>query len=67
MLFRSKAGLRRGDVVTEVNGTAIANADDLQSKVENTRVGDSLELKIRRGDRTQMMKIKTAELRDQTS
>ncbi|MFM7469909.1 MAG: HhoA/HhoB/HtrA family serine endopeptidase [Nodosilinea sp.] len=63
----AKAGLRRGDVVTEVNGTAIANADDLQSKVENTRVGDSLELKIRRGDRTQMMKIKTAELRDQTS
>lgn len=63
----AKAGLRRGDVVTEVNGAAIANADDLQSKVEDTRVGDSLELKIRRGDRTQMVKIKTAELGDQSS
>ncbi len=63
----AKAGLRRGDVVIEVNGAAIANADDLQLKVENTRVGDNLDLKIRRGDRTQLVKIKTAELQDQSS
>lgn len=61
----ARAGLRRGDVVVEVNGTPIASADDLQLKVENTRVGDTLELQVRRGDRSQMVRVKTAELKAQ--
>jgi S1-C subfamily serine protease len=51
----------------EVNGSPIASADDLQLKVENTQVGDTLQLQIRRGDRTQTVQVKTAELRPQAS
>jgi S1-C subfamily serine protease len=63
----ARAGLRRGDVVVEVNGSPIASADDLQLKVENTQVGDTLQLQIRRGDRTQTVQVKTAELKPQAS
>nr|WP_313898297.1 HhoA/HhoB/HtrA family serine endopeptidase [Nodosilinea sp. LEGE 07298] len=59
------AGLRRGDVIVQVNGTSIRSADGLQVKVENTPIGDALELKIQRGDRLQTVQVKTAELHEQ--
>ncbi len=59
------AGLRRGDVIVQVDGTPIRSADGLQIKVENTKIGDALELKIQRGDRPMSVRVKTAELRDQ--
>ena len=59
------AGLRRGDVILQVNGTPIRSADGLQIKVENTKIGDALELEIQRGDRPMTVRVKTAELREQ--
>ncbi|WP_410510633.1 HhoA/HhoB/HtrA family serine endopeptidase [Nodosilinea sp. E11] len=59
------AGLRRGDVILQVNGTSIRSADNLQVKVENTKIGDAIELKIQRGDRPLTLQVKTAELREQ--
>lgn len=61
----AKAGLRRGDVILEVDNVPVQSADALQLKVENTKIGDALQLKIQRGDRTQTIRVKTAELQDQ--
>ncbi len=59
------AGLRRGDVIVQVDDTPVRSADGLQIKVENTKIGDTLELKIQRGDRPMTVQVKTAELREQ--
>lgn len=59
------AGLRRGDVILEVGGSMVRTADQLQLKVENTRVGDTLQIKVQRGDRIQTLKVETAELQDE--
>jgi S1-C subfamily serine protease len=61
----AEAGLRRGDVITGVDGIPIRSADDLQLRVEDTHVGDTLQLDLRRGDRTQVVQVKTAELQEQ--
>jgi S1-C subfamily serine protease len=62
----ASAGLRRGDVIVEVDGLPIRSADGLQLKVENTKIGEALQLKVQRGDRTLTVRVKTAELQDQT-
>jgi S1-C subfamily serine protease len=59
------AGLRRGDVILEVDGTTVRTADQLQLKVENTKVGDTIQIKVQRGDRIQIVKVETAELQDE--
>lgn len=60
----AEAGLRRGDVILEVNGDPIRSADALQVKVENTPIGDTLTLKVQRGDRPITLGVKTAELQE---
>lgn len=57
-----EAGLRRGDVVLEIDGQAITSADILQRKVENSKIGQTLRLKVQRGDRTEQLRVTTAEL-----
>jgi S1-C subfamily serine protease len=59
------AGLRRGDVIVQIDDTPVRSADALQMKVENTKIGDTLQLKIQRGDRPLTVRVKTAELREQ--
>ncbi len=61
----AEAGLRRGDVILQVDDSSIRSADELQIKVENTKIGDTLELSIQRGDRPLNVQVKTAELREQ--
>jgi len=56
------AGLRWGDVIVEVEGQPVVNAGELQNIVENSRVGQQLKIKVRRGDQTQQLAIRTAEL-----
>lgn len=56
------AGLRRGDVVLEIDGEAIASADVLQRRVEESTVGQTLQLKVKRGDQLQQLQVTTAEL-----
>jgi S1-C subfamily serine protease len=48
-----------------VNGDAVRSADQLQLRVENTQVGDSLQVTIQRGDLTQVLTVQTAELQEQ--
>jgi S1-C subfamily serine protease len=59
----AKAGIRRGDVITQVDGKTITTAEQLQNIVENSRLGQPLKVQIQRGDQTQQLAVKTAELK----
>ncbi|MEA5619590.1 HhoA/HhoB/HtrA family serine endopeptidase [Cronbergia sp. UHCC 0137] len=58
------AGIRRGDVILQIDGQAIANAEQLQSVVEDSRLGQVLQVKVQRGNQTQLLSVRTAELQD---
>lgn len=57
-----KAGLRRGDVVTNIDGQAIATAEQLQQLVESSQIGQTLKLQVQRGNLSKQLSVKTAEL-----
>ncbi|KKD36868.1 MAG: HhoA/HhoB/HtrA family serine endopeptidase [Limnoraphis robusta] len=59
----ASSGLRRGDVITQIDGETITTADQLQSKVELSRVGQPLNIKVQRGDQTQQIAVRPAELK----
>ncbi|MGK7895731.1 MAG: HhoA/HhoB/HtrA family serine endopeptidase [Xenococcus sp. (in: cyanobacteria)] len=56
------AGIRRGDVIVDVDGTAITNASQLQNVVEDSGLNQSLKFKIIRGDRQLTLDVRTAQL-----
>lgn len=58
------AGLRRGDVITQINDQAVANAEQLQKLVENSQIGQPLQLKLQRGNQTRQLSIKPGELEE---
>ncbi|MFN6568467.1 serine protease [Nostoc minutum NIES-26] len=58
------AGIRRGDVIVQIDGTAIATAEQLQNIVEDSRLGQVLQVKVRRGNQTQQLSVRTAELQN---
>jgi S1-C subfamily serine protease len=55
-------GLRRGDVITQVNGQTVVTAENLQQLVEKSRINDWLQIQLRRGPQTLQLKIKPGEL-----
>ncbi|NEO33956.1 MAG: trypsin-like serine protease [Symploca sp. SIO3C6] len=60
------AGIRRGDVVIEIDGKTITSADQLQRLVENSGVNQALQLKVRRGRQTNIISVRTDELENAT-
>ena len=60
----ARAGLRRGDVILQIDGKAVTSADQLQKIVDRSGVGKALQVKVRRGDRTQQIEVETAQLRE---
>ncbi len=60
----AKSGIRRGDVITAIDGAAVQSAEDLQRTVENSRLGQALKVEVHRADKTQTIIIKTGELQD---
>jgi S1-C subfamily serine protease len=62
----ASAGIRRGDVITEINGQPVTTADRLQRLVDQMQVGQSLQVTLRRGDRTQRVSVRTADLQQAT-
>jgi S1-C subfamily serine protease len=62
----AKAGLHRGDVIVQVDDRAVTTAGQLQDLVENSHVGQALQLKVRRGNQTQQIAVRTAELQGAT-
>jgi S1-C subfamily serine protease len=60
------SGIRRGDVVTEIDGQPITTADQLQRIVENSGVAKVLQVKVRRGNQTNTLSVRTGELQNAT-
>ncbi|BAZ11004.1 peptidase S1 and S6 chymotrypsin/Hap [Calothrix sp. NIES-4071] len=58
------AGIRVGDVVVQVDGKRVTNGEDLLNIVEQSRIGQTLQLKVQRGNQTQQLSIRTAQLQD---
>lgn len=56
------AGLRRGDVITQIDGQSVTKAEQLQAIVENSRLGQPLQVKVLRGDQSKQLTVRTAEL-----
>lgn len=59
-----KAGIRKGDAIVQIDGEAVTTAEQLQNLVENSKIGQSLKLKVRRGSLTKDVVVQTAQLRD---
>lgn len=57
----AEAGLRRGDVIVEVEGQRVTTADQLQRLVEQSKVGQRLQMRIRRGDQTLALSVRTGD------
>jgi S1-C subfamily serine protease len=61
----AKSGLRRYDVISAIDGTAITSADQLQQLVDRSPLGKALKVEVHRGDKTLTIAVKTAELKDE--
>ncbi|MEC4805607.1 MAG: HhoA/HhoB/HtrA family serine endopeptidase [Jaaginema sp. PMC 1080.18] len=59
-----RGGIRRGDVITEIDGKPIKTSEEVQRFVENSGVGKNLQFKVLRGDRTTTVTIRTEQMRD---
>lgn len=59
-----QSGLRRGDVITKIEGTRITSAEQLQRVVENSNVGERLNFTVRRGNQVETVAVYPAELDD---
>lgn len=56
-----RAGLKPGDIVTEINGKAVRNADMLRNNLGLLRIGQSVTMKILRDNKTLSLKATVAE------
>jgi Do/DeqQ family serine protease len=62
----AQGGMRRGDVITAIDGKSINTAESLQSAVENTEIGKPIKIQIQRGGQTQELSIAPGELKPMT-
>jgi serine protease Do len=53
-----EAGIRRGDVILEVNRTAVENADDYKGALKKVEKGKNVLFLVRRGDNTIFLALK---------
>ena len=60
----ANAGIRIGDVIVAIDGKPISTGEELLNIVENSGVGQNLQLKVRRGNRTQQITLRTADMKD---
>jgi Do/DeqQ family serine protease len=56
------AGLRKGDVVTALNGHPVRSASELRARLGVVPAGETVELKIQRGKESQLVKARVAEI-----
>lgn len=63
----SRAGLKRGDVVLELNGEPVKDAGQLRLRISQTAPGTSVKLRIWRDGKTQDVNITLGELPEKTA
>jgi S1-C subfamily serine protease len=61
----ANAGIRRGDVITQIDSQSITDAEQLQNLVEQAGLNKSLRVTVKRGNATQQVAVRTAELQAQ--
>ena len=57
-----KAGLRKGDVITAIDGAEIKGVSDLRAKIAEHNVGDKVELTIQRGNQERKASLTLEEM-----
>lgn len=58
----ANAGVRRGDVITEIDGKVITSAEQLQRLVEKSQIGQPLKITVRRGQKTELISVRPSQL-----
>jgi Do/DeqQ family serine protease len=58
----ARAGLRAGDIISQVNGVQIQNAEQVQDQVEATPLGKTLQIAVNRNGLTQSLTVKPEQL-----
>jgi len=61
-----KAGLRAGDVITEINGKTVANTHELLLLIAGLRVGETIKVKVVRDGQEKIFPILIAERTDKS-
>ncbi|MBV9962227.1 MAG: PDZ domain-containing protein [Parafilimonas sp.] len=54
----AKAGLKEGDIITQVNGKAITSTEDLRQSVKDVKKGDTLKITYKRNNQAQTVDVK---------
>jgi Do/DeqQ family serine protease len=62
-----RSGVKRGDVITAINGQAVKDGNELRNDVSQMRPGSDVELTIIRGGSEQKVRVKLAELEARTA
>lgn len=63
----ASAGLRQGDVITQIAGQKITTAEQLQNVVEKSKINQPLKVTIQRNNQTQELTIRPGELQEATT
>lgn len=61
----ARAGVRAGDVIKRINGQPVVDNNSVQQLVENSQVGGTLQMELRRNGQTLNLPVKTAVLPSQ--
>ena len=61
----AQAGLRKGDVVTALNGHPVRGSAELRARLGVVPAGETVELKVQRGNGSQIIKARIAEVEKQ--
>lgn len=54
----SKAGIKEGDVITQLNGKDLAGVDELRNEIRDVKEGDAVKFTYNRGGKNQTVEIK---------
>jgi serine protease Do len=54
----AKAGIKDGDVITQVNGKEVAGVDELREAIKDVKEGETLKFSYKRGGKNQSAEIK---------
>jgi len=63
----AQAGLRKGDVVTALNGHPVRGSAELRARLGVVPAGETVELKVQRGNESQVIKARIAEVEKQAA
>ncbi len=62
----ANGGLRRGDVIVAIDDQVITTAEQVQNVVERSRIGQTMQIKVRRGEQTITVGVRPGTLENQS-